>query len=204
VRNAFVSRHGISDRELRRGEIFRVLPTLGQLTEGHLLILPSRHVTSLANLASDESNELEGICTLVRTTLQQVYGQVLFFEHGIRGKGAGGCGIDHAHMHAVPVNSGGLLDILIRHLDGSAIRNLSQINEAIKPESSYLFFEDSSANRHVFQVKDLPSQYMRKLVGESIGKLDWDWRKCGYEPELLATLERLTPLLSSAASVSGA
>ena len=104
-------------------------------------------------------------------------------------------------MHAVPVVANVVLDILTREFGGCAIHDLAEIKEAVKQESSYLFFEDSSANRHVFPVKQLPSQYLRKLVSDSIGRGDWDWRKCGQEPELIATLERMTPLLSPAAIV---
>jgi hypothetical protein len=101
-------------------------------------------------------------------------------------------------MHAVPVAARGVLDILRREFGGCAIHGLEDVGEAIEHGSPYLFFEDSAGSRHVFPVKGLPSQYMRKLVAESIRKFDWDWRKCGQEPELISTLERLTPLLCPA------
>jgi diadenosine tetraphosphate (Ap4A) HIT family hydrolase len=202
--NAYAIRYGPhADRELLNDGVFRVLPTLGQLVEGHLLIVPSPHITSMGDLMPKESNHLEAVCDTVRQALREAYGQVLFFEHGIRGAGSGGCGIDHAHIHAVPVAADGILDILVREFGGCAIHRLANIQEAVKPGSSYLFVEDSSASRYVFPVSELPSQYMRRVVAESMGKSDWDWRKCGQEPELMATLERLAPLFSPAAIVPG-
>ncbi len=202
--NAYAKRYGpnAANRELLSDGTFRVLPTLGQLVEGHLLIAPSFHVTSMGDLIPEESSRLEVVCESVRLALQQVYGRVLFFEHGIRSAGSGGCGIEHAHMHALPVIANGVLETLIREFGGCAIHALADIGETVRQESSYLFFEDSSSTRYVFPVERIPSQYMRKLVADSIGKSDWDWRRCGQEPELFSTLERLTPLLSPAAFVA--
>jgi len=177
---------------------FRIVPTLGQVVAGHLLIVPLRHFCALADLPNLQIEELDYLCRRVRLVLTDAYRKCVFFEHGVRGSGSGGCGIDHAHLHAVPVAADGVSNILMREFSGCAIHNLGDIKEAVKQDSSYLFFEDSSASRYVFPVKELPSQYMRKLVAESIGKRDWDWRKCGQEPELLSTLERLPPLLSAA------
>ena len=204
-RNAYANRYGprAPNRELFSDRVFRILPTLGQLTEGHLLVVPSRHLTSMGDLTPYELSQLEAICDSVRCVLLEAYGQALFFEHGIRGAGSGGCGIEHAHLHAVPVAGDGVLDILAREFGGCAIHGLANIKDAVKEESSYLFLEDSSATRYVFPVTELPSQYMRRLVANSIGKSDWDWRKCGQEPELIATLERLAPLFSPAAIVPG-
>jgi diadenosine tetraphosphate (Ap4A) HIT family hydrolase len=203
--NAYASLYGpcANNRALLSDSLFRVVPTLGQLVEGHLLIVPSRHLTSMGDLMPDESDQLEAICDSVRWIQHEVYGQAIFFEHGIRGAGSGGCGIEHAHLHAVPVAGDGVLDILVRKFDGCAIHSLATIKETVKQESPYLFFEDSSAHRYVFSVTKIPSQYMRKLVADSIGKSDWDWRKCGQEPELITTLERLAPLFSPATIVTG-
>src|SRR5260370_5986666 len=149
-RNAYARRYGphADNRALLNDGVFRVLPTLGQLIEGHLLVIPGRHLTSMGDLMPDESKQLEAICDSVRWTLQEVYGQALFFEHGIRGAGSGGCGIEHAHLHAVPVAGDGVLDFLVREFGGCAIHGLVNIKDAVKQESSYLFFEDSCANRY--------------------------------------------------------
>lgn len=201
--NAYFARYGRTVRSILRTDAFYAFPSLGQIAEGHLLVVPVEHYCALADLPDNRLKELEGLSRHVRSALTEQFGVCIFFEHGIRGSGSGGCGIDHAHLHAVPVAADGVLDVLRREFGGCAIHDFAAIKEAVKQESSYLFFEDSSTNRYVFPVKELPSQYMRKLVADSIGKCDWDWRKCGQEPELVATLERLTPLLAPAAIVLG-
>jgi diadenosine tetraphosphate (Ap4A) HIT family hydrolase len=171
---------------------FHVLPTLGQIVEGHLLIIPIGHVRALAGLPNEQLLHLEDLCRQVRSVLHDVYGNCVFFEYGIKDKRSGGCGIDHAHMHAVPVTAKGVLNFLIQEFGGARIDSLVDI-ERESGQNSYLFFEDASQERYVFSVDNLPSQYMRKLVAESIGKSDWDWRKCSHEPALISTVQRLSP-----------
>jgi diadenosine tetraphosphate (Ap4A) HIT family hydrolase len=199
--NAFDLRYGgsIPHRAVATGNNFRVFPSLGQLVEGHLLIVPFRHIRALGDLPNDEIAELESITQLVKSTLHALYGQCIFFEHGIRSEGSGGCGIDHAHMHAVPVRADNVLRVLRQEFHGRSIQSLADISSSLAKRSSYLFFEDASSKRYVFPTEKLPSQYMRKLVAASIGKTDWDWRECGHEPELLSTLQQLHQLFSAVA-----
>jgi diadenosine tetraphosphate (Ap4A) HIT family hydrolase len=198
--NAFARRYGQSPtRRILLDGPFRVLPTLGQIAEGHLLIIPVQHLCAVADLPRALLHQLENLCQRVRSVLCGEYGKCVFFEHGIRGAGSGGCGIDHAHIHAVPVLADGVLRILTREFRGSSIHSLADIEGGVDKDSSYLFFEEASATRYVFPVNNLPSQYMRRLVAESIGKSDWDWQKCGREVELSSTVQRLSPLFSAIA-----
>ncbi len=168
-----------------------MIPSLGQIVEGHLLIAPSRHFRALADLPQASLQELDILYGNLRSTLTRLYGRCVFFEHGIRCEASGGCGIDHAHLHAVPVRADGVLEILSQRFRGVPISSISNINECIPVNVSYLFFEDASSQRLVFPVGHLPSQYMRQLIASSIGKKAWDWRGCGREPELLATMQQL-------------
>ncbi len=204
LRNAFAKRYGshLCDQILVRTDRFSILPSLGQIVEGHLLIIPLDHFCALADMPSDQIRIVDDLCKQVRSILCDAYGACVLFEHGIRGEGSGGCGIDHAHMHAVPVAADGVLDALTQEFGGSSIHSLSDIKNRLDINSSYLLFEDASTRRNVFPVDNLPSQYMRRLVAESIGKSDWDWRACGREPELISTVQRLSPLFSPAATAN--
>jgi len=197
--NAYAHTYGHLRRTVLASSHFHAVPTLGQIVEGHLLVIPKRHFCALADLPSDEAAELESLQHRVRVALELTYSECAFFEHGMRGHTPGGCGIDHAHMHAVPVAAHGVLEILRREFGGVRIHSLQEIRQKL-PDQSYLYFEGPGGDRHVFPVTNLPSQYMRKLIAESIGKRNWDWRVSGYEPALIATIRRLSPLFSSAAA----
>jgi diadenosine tetraphosphate (Ap4A) HIT family hydrolase len=201
--NAFALRYGteISDRRIFLGETVCVIPSLGQIVEGHVLLAPLVHLTALSDMVSNEIEEIESLCHHARAALRRIYGTCIFFEHGVGRAGTGGCGIEHAHMHAVPVTGNGVLNILMQSFEGHQIRHLADIGRAIPPNSSYLFFENAIGERYVFAAPTMPSQYMRKLTCESIGKPDWDWRQAGREPDLFATIKRLSPAFSAALAI---
>jgi diadenosine tetraphosphate (Ap4A) HIT family hydrolase len=165
---------------------------MGQIAEGHVLLVPKRHVTAMAQLTTIETDQLDDLCGRVRKFLHDAYGECIFFEHGIRKAGSGGCGVEHAHMHAIPVDGGVVLDVLVGNFHGSKIDRIQDIRGTVCQESSYLFFENCHGDRYVFAAPCIPSQYMRKVVCDSLGKCNWDWRNSGDEPELLATLQRVS------------
>jgi len=69
---------------------------------GHVLIVPYRHVDSLASLPQDEAAELMALAQRVESVLRAVYspGGMNF---GLNLGEAGGAGIaGHIHMHALP------------------------------------------------------------------------------------------------------
>jgi ATP adenylyltransferase len=69
---------------------------------GHILIVPYRHVPSLADLAGSEAEEMIGLAQQVERVLRQVY-QPDGLNFGINLGEAGGAGIaGHLHMHALP------------------------------------------------------------------------------------------------------
>lgn len=203
-RNNFSRRYGSNaDRIIFRTEHICVIPSLGQIAGGHLLIVPAQHVTSMADLSGDVSFEFAGVYENVRRILRDHYGECIFFEHGVRAEGSGGCGIDHAHMHAVPVKGTGVLDVLRKDFVGYRVGQVGNANDILSQEMSYLYFESSLGERYVFETPCIPSQYMRKLVCECLGKEEWDWRNAGYEPSLVATLRTLSSEFATVLSPSG-
>src|SRR6184192_1181296 len=84
-----------SNRIIESTASFNVLPTLGQLTEGHILIVPKEHVTAFANIEAEKLRELDVLYLEISERLQKSYGAHIAFEHGTRSPDAGGCGIIH-------------------------------------------------------------------------------------------------------------
>lgn len=197
-RNSYCDRYGQSaTRVIVEDSSFRLIPTLGQIVPGHVLIVPQGHYCACADLPASQIPALELLRRRLRVALERAYGGCVFFEHGIRGEGSGGCGIDHAHMHAVPVAAHGVVDRLRQEFTGISVDSLEDVRSCLPENSSYLLFEDVSECQLVFPVRHIPSQYLRKLVAESIGRTNWDWRMSGAEPGLASTIERLSPLLCS-------
>ncbi len=91
--NGFSSRYEgyLGSRILLTSASLRVIPSLGQIVEGHLLIAPSRHFRALADLPQASLQELDILYGNLRSTLTRLYGRCVFFEHGIRCEASGGC-----------------------------------------------------------------------------------------------------------------
>ena len=180
-------------RVLFRSEHFAVIPSLGQIVEGYLLVLPRRHYKALGDLERVDFDELSTVSVLVGEVLAKEYGPCVFFEHGTRAEGVGGCGIYHAHLHAVPVDAAlNPIGILKERYPYEEITDLGEINRRSEGLDCYLFYQDLDAKRYLFNTGPLPSQYLRKLLADMAGEEVWNWRDAGREERLLTTMQRLS------------
>jgi ATP adenylyltransferase len=87
---------------LHRGRTCFVILNLFPYNSGHLMIVPLRHVGSLAALTAEELCELGELTRLSEIAVTEAYA-----PHGMNmginlGKPAGAGVLDHVHMHVVP------------------------------------------------------------------------------------------------------
>jgi diadenosine tetraphosphate (Ap4A) HIT family hydrolase len=196
--NSFAARYGheLESRLILEQSDFQVLPSLGQIVPGYLLLVPKQHFRALADMSLNELKELEVLKMYIASQLYSTYGDYLFFEHGARTSDSGGCGISHAHLHAVPFPCDkDPVEELTRSFAFEEISNLPELKR-IQPEQPYLYYEAVRGKRYVFYPPFVPSQYIRRLLAEALGIEMWDWRQCGREESLLTTLARTSQLLS--------
>ncbi len=181
------------NRVLFRSNDFAVIPSLGQIVEGYLLLLPIEHFKALGDLPDPFVDELAQICQLAGKVLRNEYGSFILFEHGTRSEGVGGCGIYHAHLHAVPLGHvPDPVDALKKNFPCAELTHLNQVSKESAGLPSYLFYQDSVGRRYLFDTGPLPSQYMRKILADALGEQHWNWRDAGREERLLATIRRLS------------
>jgi diadenosine tetraphosphate (Ap4A) HIT family hydrolase len=191
-----IYRHDLVSRVLFRSKEFVVVPSLGQITEGHLLLLPIKHFTAFGELPESLLEEFTGLANNVAATITEGYGSSVAFEHGVRPGGSGGCGIYHAHLHAVPLaNATDPVDALKLRFPYTELTRLDEISKRSAGLSSYLLYQDSHTRLYLFDTGPLPSQYMRKLLADALESEDWDWRTAGIEQRLLATMKRFSDKL---------
>lgn len=87
---------------LFRGNTCYVTLNLYPYNNGHLMIVPSRHVASLADTSLEERAELMELTRFSELALAEAY-QPQGMNVGINMGQAGGAGIvDHIHLHVVP------------------------------------------------------------------------------------------------------
>ena len=87
---------------LARGAAVFVILNLYPYNSGHLMVVPNRHVASLAHLDSAELSELMAFVQRAEIALNEVY-QPQGINVGVNLGRAAGAGIaDHLHVHLVP------------------------------------------------------------------------------------------------------
>ena len=113
-----------------RGTLCYVILNLYPYNNGHLMVVPFRHVASLANLSSEELQEIGLLTQRSEIAMNEAYR-----PHGMNiginlGKPAGAGVLDHVHVHVVPRWNGdtnfmtvvGNMRVLPEDLSASAAR----------------------------------------------------------------------------------
>ena len=94
------------DLVLFRGRACYVILNLYPYNNGHLMVVPNRHINALAGLTPDEQVEMMGLARLAEAALTEAY-HPQGINVGINLGKAAGAGIEnHLHAHLVPRWSG--------------------------------------------------------------------------------------------------
>lgn len=185
-------RQSIWNTTLMESQHFLVVPTLGMLVPGWLLIITKEHYLNMGLLPDDLYSELEEIKKTVRQKVKEQFSSPVIFEHGPGYPGeSSGCGIDHAHWHVVPL-SFDLLPELTAHFPGRRIASTLKIKKVPSDTTTYIFYENQTEDAHLFHVNSLPCQFLRRLIAEKTGKREhWDWHGEPGLSNIATTIQRL-------------
>jgi diadenosine tetraphosphate (Ap4A) HIT family hydrolase len=90
-------------------EAARAFPDAYPVAEGHMLVVPKRHVTSLFDLPEEEQAALWRLVALVRARLMDEL-MPDGFNVGVNDGTAAGQTVPHAHVHVIPRRAGDVAD----------------------------------------------------------------------------------------------
>jgi ATP adenylyltransferase len=90
------------DLVVHQGRRFFVILNKYPYNNGHLMVVPHRHVGRLAGLDADELPELVALAQLAERVLAEAYAPHGFNMGLNLGKPAGAGVLDHLHLHVVP------------------------------------------------------------------------------------------------------
>lgn len=175
-----------------RGELI-AMPTLGQIFEGSLLVLPRGHVETLADLSPRIIRDLCPFVSELSHGLENL-GKPIFWEHAARRCTGGSCGIYHAHAHLIPLPAKARLEDLLPE-GASVTAGLGDALHMLRGASTYLLMIDSDGRVGFSSEADIAggqyrSQYLRRALVERFDLCQpWDWRTYdSVEPMLLNTV----------------
>jgi ATP adenylyltransferase len=177
---------------------FVVVPSLGALVPGWMLILPKFHYLSMGALPSAMVGEMEDLKRDLVFPVASIYGEVCAFEHGPGHTKRGvGCGVDHAHLHVVPV----AFDLR------SAVQSLlppgvtwteagfAERQLAFARGQDYLYLEQPLGKGQMAAHDQLGSQLFRRAIANHLGLTDeYNWREYPQITNIMSTVDSLQKL----------
>lgn len=167
-------------RVIMENKLFAVIPSLGALTPGHVLLCTRSHVRSFAEIAWDKvtASAYRAVRTDLIRRIEACYGgAVHVFEHGMAATGEHiPCTIDHAHLHFLPVPGGvHILDDEAWDVTDAAIETLASHTCGYE----YLFHECTFgvARLRTGPPGSFGSQALRQHFAAVLGCEErWNWR----------------------------
>lgn len=197
VEHYSASRH-LWDTPIFESELFIVLPTVGALVEGWLLVVPKMPSPCFAHLPTSAFSELESFLAEIVPIVESNYGPVSIFEHGPMATASPiGCGVDYAHLHLVPAKcdlQAGAQKIA-PNVRWSGISSFKEVRNQVR--DGYWFvkqpYGSGSCSVGVCVDGEPPSQLFRKIIATNLGRPEaFDWKVALGEAKLAATFEKLS------------
>lgn len=181
------------DRPLYETENFVAVPSLGSIVPGWTMIVPKKHVLNCSRMYGGA--EFSHIAREVKGKIGQPGKTINIFEHGANSEGSStGCGVDHAHVHFVPLT--GDLTTEIKMLDGEMKWTTTSVNsvDSFVGNNEYLLYSAdtfSTLGRAIVAKLDSPtSQFFRRAVALKLGVPDkYDYRRFGFDRNIKSTYE---------------
>jgi diadenosine tetraphosphate (Ap4A) HIT family hydrolase len=156
--------------KLMESERFVVVPSLGPLVRGHVMIVSKQHQESLASMGSPVLKEYNDLATRVRSGPFFENGNALEAEHGSTpGDKAGAC-VVHTHVHFIP-EMGVHLPAFKERLSARREGRLANVATTHEP---YIFLRNDSEET-IFDAQGLPSQTIRRVLCDILDRDDDDW-----------------------------
>lgn len=179
----------IENTIIEETEYFYILPTLGSLVDGYILIVTKRHINSMSELNENELIEYKNIIEKYQNLFKKIYNKTpIVFEHGTPNQNSEmkANSVTHAHTHIVNINFSNENEILEKY-------NFKKINDfkEINKNTNYIKY---ISNNKIYITYNFPSvsQLMRILIAEELNYKDkFDWKKERFDENIISTIERI-------------
>lgn len=175
---------------------FYVIPAVGSLVVGYVLILCKRHIYSMAELNNKEQKEYENLIEKYRNIFKNIYKKYpIVFEHGspnIENKTKANS-IDHAHTHIVNYQYKNE-EKIIKNLNFNPIGELTQLTK----KQNYILY--INPNKVIYMTTNFPSisQLMRLVMAKEL-KIEskYKWQKETFKENIEQTIIDISTSLTN-------
>lgn len=158
---------------------FYVVPELGALKQGYLMIVPKKHILSVAQFPEEMMPEYQEVCRDVEQILLKTFKgkMVCFLEHGSgpSGKTSHKKSIVHAHTHVV-------VDFMLKNKFKEMVQ-LKPCDDISQASNVHYFSYQEGANGQlmismdprVYVQRQFPRQVMADELGLAPDQYNWRW-----------------------------
>jgi len=118
---------------------FKIICDVHPLLEGHILIIPKKHISCIAEYSEKEYVQFLSLFRKYSDFIQKTYGSVSTFEHGKIGQT-----VFHSHIHLLPF-AGSPEEIIPEGLQNLTLfSDFSHLKTIYEKEGKYLYFSISN------------------------------------------------------------
>lgn len=164
--------------QLYEDSLFLIVCDYHPLVEGHILIIPKKHISCMGNLDNKSFEHYKNLYKKVKSFMKNTYGPVGVFEHGIVGQT-----VFHAHTHLLPFNHK-TSEIIENQNNLKQINSLNDIQKEFEINKKYLFLENNDKIYLVDTSLAFP-RFFRDIYSEILGaKERANWKESENNIEL--------------------
>lgn len=184
------------DTILKETERFVVSPTKGSLLPGWLLVVAKRHAICSGALTTNELKELQNTIAMAKEIVRENFGPPTVFEHGPSCAGTAlGCGIDHQHVHVVPLHFSltRAVNALEPYIQWETLSEISGTKPLHRAGIAYALVQEDGGPMLWCRPPDGVRQMFRQAIAHGMGiPQEYDYAEFPQLPNTVRTLEHLS------------
>lgn len=171
---------------LEETDNFIVVPTLGSLVDGYILIVSKKHLYNMNELSKKEKQEYFNLIDKYRNLFNKIYKKYpIVFEHGTSKNiiNESASSVVHAHTHIVNHNYKYENDILTK---------LNFKTNIINKDKNYIFYISPINKKYITYNFEPVSQLMRIMIAKDLGfENKYNWRKEPFLENIISTIDNI-------------
>ena len=188
------------DKVLRDTGNFIIAPSKGSLVPGWLMVIAKAHALCTGAIPPSHLQELEEALQAAKHMATSSFGEPTLFEHGPAFAGTPvGCGIDHQHIHVVPLTFSlkEATSHIFPEVKWEPLSGLSESSKLHESGTPYCFVQEP--RRELFWCRPPYGvrQLFRRAIAEKLGIPDqFDYARFPQPSNAAATIQYLSPVRS--------
>lgn len=170
---------------LEKTREFSIICDVHPLVEGHILIIPKKHISCIGEFNADLLKEFRKLNTKVSKFLSVEYGSVASFEHGKIGQT-----VYHSHVHYLPFSGEPIQIIPEGKKYLTELKDIDHLAGLFRKEGQYLFFK-IGAKMWSVDVKLGVPRFFRDRFAEALGNPDrGNWKAMHGDKMLMSVANK--------------